>query len=60
MTTLEFRHIIQALHQERCLPSWQRDFIRQAYATSLGGEKPFHLTAKQQENVIVIYKQHYQ
>jgi hypothetical protein len=46
MTELTLSHKIKALYQERQLASWERDFIADAYATSLGGNKPFHLLAE--------------
>jgi hypothetical protein len=60
MTELTLSHKIKALYQERNLASWERDFIADAYATSLGGNKPFHLSQKQVESVTSIFERVYQ
>jgi hypothetical protein len=62
MTDLTLSQKIRALYygQELSLAGWEHDFVRDAYATSLGGEKPFHLTQKQQENIEVIFQRVYQ
>lgn len=60
MTSLTLSQKLKALYAERTLADWERDFVADAYGASAGGEKPFHLTQKQQENIEVIFERVYQ
>ena len=60
MTSLTLSQKLKALHQDNSLESWERDFVADAYGASAGGEKPFHLSQKQQENIEVIFSRVYQ
>lgn len=59
MNSITLSQKIRALQQERVLSDWERDFVSQAYAASLGGSKIFHLSQKQQENIEVIFEKIY-
>lgn len=60
MNSITLSQKIRALQQERILSDWERDFVTEAYSASCGGNKPFHLTTKQQENIEVIFERVYQ
>lgn len=60
MTSLTLSQKLKALYVERSLSGWERDLVADAYGASAGGEKPFHLTLKQQENIEVIFSRVYQ
>lgn len=59
MTAITLSQKINALFHERVLSDWERDFVSQAYQASLGGNKIFNLTQKQQENIEVIFERIY-
>lgn len=59
MTAITLSQKLKALYQERILSDYERDFVTEAYGASCGGEKPFYLTTKQQENIEVIFEKHY-
>lgn len=61
MTSLTLSQKLKALYHENwSVSTWERDMIVEAYGVSAGGEKPFHLTQKQQENIEVIFERVYQ
>lgn len=59
MTSITLSQKLKALYQERILSDYERDFVTEAYGTSCGGERVFHLTQKQQENIEVIFEKIY-
>lgn len=59
MSELSMSQMIRALQTYPALKGWERDQVSDAYAHSAAGTKVYHLSAKQQENVTVIFQRVY-
>lgn len=66
MTPINLSQKLRALYADMsmyadiALEGWEQDFIAEAYRASLGGERVFHLSQKQQENIATIFERVYQ
>lgn len=61
MELISVSQMVRALNAERGgMASWERDAIQRAHAQSCHGLKPYHLTQRQVELIVVIFNRIYQ